>query len=394
MRSPVRWPLHPAPIDGEALSSWMRRIAVSYQMSVPQLLEHGLGYGRQTEQQLDFAPQHDLLDLLIERTGIDQGRLRQMSLAGWTPWLIDSLEPEPDSFDIYVHQFSVLLRSGSRSSGARSWNPDCPWLPWKPQVPEQRACPRCLEDPNRQAMLLIWQLPLLLSCPEHGCTLQPCAGFLGDRLFWPSDNTVPQAVSDTVLAMDRRTHEAMTTGQVQLPGRPVHAAIWFRLLRTFLDEVSSKLSNWGKHAPDLRLIWSSCGHPVRAGKGWWRPFEFFPWPVQAKFLEAAAAAIHLLETGTVTGRGSHADLFLPTPDVEVGSGLSEKVDRWRLVRAEAEKALQAAREDPAQAQTLYRMLLYGCRTPESADRLRADLADTSIYVEDVCPVNTARVPSA
>lgn len=35
MRPAVRWPVHPAPLDGEALSSLLSRIAASYQMSLP-----------------------------------------------------------------------------------------------------------------------------------------------------------------------------------------------------------------------------------------------------------------------------------------------------------------------------------------------------------------------
>lgn len=30
MKPAVQWPLHPAPMDGEALSSWLRRIAFVY----------------------------------------------------------------------------------------------------------------------------------------------------------------------------------------------------------------------------------------------------------------------------------------------------------------------------------------------------------------------------
>lgn len=42
--------------------------------------------------------------------------------------------------------------------------------------------------------------------------------------------------------MDRRTHEGITTGTVTLPRRPVHVGVWFRLLRTLLDEVNTPTS--------------------------------------------------------------------------------------------------------------------------------------------------------
>ncbi|MFL6115733.1 MAG: hypothetical protein ACJ786_30955 [Catenulispora sp.] len=38
--------------------------------------------------------------------------------------------------------------------------------------------------------------------------------------------------------LDRYTHDALTTGRVELPGRSVHAGVWFRLLRSLLDELS------------------------------------------------------------------------------------------------------------------------------------------------------------
>jgi len=87
VRPPDRWPLHPGPIDGEALSSWLVRIASVYEMTVGQLIEHGLGHDPELEPDLDRDPPPALLDTLAQRTGITRDRLRQMCLAGWTPWL-------------------------------------------------------------------------------------------------------------------------------------------------------------------------------------------------------------------------------------------------------------------------------------------------------------------
>ncbi|MGH9071226.1 MAG: TniQ family protein, partial [Acidimicrobiales bacterium] len=177
MRPLGHWPLHLAPIDGEALSSWLRRLAASYQMSVAELIEHGLGQDQMAVRALDIDPSAALLDVLAERTGIDPARLRQMSLAGWTPGLLDSLEAHAGSFDTYVRCFSVLLplrRRSKRSVG--------PWAAWIPGDRVQRACPLCGDDPARQGLLLMWQLPLSLSCPDHDCMLKPCIGSPGDYL--------------------------------------------------------------------------------------------------------------------------------------------------------------------------------------------------------------------
>lgn len=90
MKSAPRWPLHPAPKEGEALSSWLNRVAACYQMDVHELLAHDLGHSQLDD--LDTAPSLSLLTALCQRSGVELERLRSMSLAGWVPWLLDSLD--------------------------------------------------------------------------------------------------------------------------------------------------------------------------------------------------------------------------------------------------------------------------------------------------------------
>ncbi|MCT1464718.1 hypothetical protein [Corynebacterium sanguinis] len=47
-----------------------------------------------------------------------------------------------------------------------------------------------------------------------------------------------------VSVMDERTWQALTIGYVDLPRRRVHAGIWFRLLRTIIDELGATRSEW------------------------------------------------------------------------------------------------------------------------------------------------------
>jgi len=105
MKPPQRWPLHPTPVEGEALSSWLHRIARCYRMDVPDLLQHDLGHDGASD--LDGAPPAALLEALARRSGLSLDQLRSMSLAGWMPWLVDRLDPDPSAFDTYVHQLSV-----------------------------------------------------------------------------------------------------------------------------------------------------------------------------------------------------------------------------------------------------------------------------------------------
>lgn len=383
MKPPELWPVHPAPLDGEALSSWLRRIAHSYQFSETELLEHDLGQARLPQSDLDFVPPAALLETLVRRSGVTPDQVARMSLAGWTPWLLDALEPDSSAFETYVRQLSVLLPPGKRPISTVPG-----WRPWVPERPLQRACPCCLADPGRQCLLLMWQLPLMLSCPEHGCLLEPYFGFPGIHFVWAEENSSPHPADEPIRTMDRLTWQAVATGKVQLPRRSVHAGIWFRLLRTLLDELSIPLAYWKNHASDLRFVWQASGQPVRAGQFMWRPFETCQWAIQAQLLAAAAESIVLLEAGTIIGRGTNADLFLPVPDEEIDDGRTPEAhpERATVPRPTTgellEAVIQAARENPAEAQNLYKFALVGCRTPESVTQLRADFTELGLHLEE------------
>ncbi|MEO6319122.1 MAG: recombinase family protein, partial [Polaromonas sp.] len=131
-----------------------------------------------------------------------------------------------------------------------------------PSQPIRRACPLCLNDPANQAVLLAWKLPLMLSCPLHGCWLESYWGVPGRFLGWENADATPRTASDAIGAMDRRTWQALTMGHVELPRRRIHAGLWFRLLRTLLDELNTPLSQCGTCAGNIRYVWERCGHPL------------------------------------------------------------------------------------------------------------------------------------
>ncbi|MDD2018090.1 TniQ family protein [Pseudomonas putida] len=125
MKSAPRWPLHPAPKEGEALSSWLNRVAACYQMDVHELLAHDLGHSQLDD--LDTAPSLSLLTALCQRSGVELERLRSMSLAGWVPWLLDSLD---DSVPGVVRRNPRNFRQPSSSpatSASRSMNLPSVW---------------------------------------------------------------------------------------------------------------------------------------------------------------------------------------------------------------------------------------------------------------------------
>ncbi|WP_434799956.1 TniQ family protein, partial [Pseudomonas aeruginosa] len=79
----------------------------------------------------------------------------------------------------YAFQFSVLLPKFRRKTRSIT-----SWCAWVPSRPIHRACPLCLNDQTNQAILLAWKLPLMLSCPQHGCWLGFYWGVPGRLLGW------------------------------------------------------------------------------------------------------------------------------------------------------------------------------------------------------------------
>jgi hypothetical protein len=91
---------------------------------------------------------------------------------------------------------------------------------------------------------------------------------------WNAASCEQRQASAPISAMDRRTWQALTTGYVELPRRRVHAGLWFRLLRTLLDELNTPISLCGSYGEAIRYVWERCGHPLRAGQSQWQPMRF------------------------------------------------------------------------------------------------------------------------
>ncbi|MDJ1452501.1 transposase, partial [Enterobacter hormaechei subsp. xiangfangensis] len=177
-------------------------------------------------------------------------------------------------------------------------------------------------------------------------------GVPGRFLGWENADAEPRTASDAIAAMDQRTWQALTTGHVELPRRRIHAGLWFRLLRTLLDELNTPLSTCGTYAGYLRQIWECCGHPLRAGQSLWRPYETLNPAVRLQMLEAAATAISLIEVRDISPPGEHAKLFWSEPQTGFTSGLPTKapkpepVDHWQRAIQAIDEAIIEARHNP------------------------------------------------
>ncbi len=380
MRPAERWPLHPSPKEGEALSSWLYRVAACYKMDIRILLEHDLGHDCLND--LDSSPPETLLSLLAQRSGIELDRLRCMSLAGWVPWLFDSLDNSiSSSLDTYVFQFSVLLQKKRRKK--RSISKWCAWIP--PKL-VKRACPLCLDNPDNYFLLLAWKLPLMVSCPVHGCLLEPYWGTPEMISYWQNTESIPmpRIANDKIISMDKRTWQALTKGHVDLPRRRIHAGLWFRLLRTLLDELNTPLYQCGYCADSIRYIWESCGHLLRAGHTIWRPYEILNIEDQLKFLEAAATAINLIESKVLTPPGEQTELFVQEPQAWFACNHFEKVENlapWQKLFNLIQPVITEARHNPEVAQSLLALTSCVRRDPEFLKDLRITLIMNGIPPE-------------
>lgn len=395
MSRPRRWPLHPKPSPGEALSSWLTRLARLYDLSLPELLRHNLGApvdirtpGEVDRLNLDVDPPAWVLSGLQERTGLDQQELRRMTIAGWVPWLLDDIQPDEgiEAFTTYVRSDSVLLPPRRSPIGqARTWRP---WLPAPGTELLNRACRRCVADLHR-GLTLMAKIPLMLTCPEHGCRLDDVPGHPADYLHrpdlhwpdlcWPDTLEPARPPGAAVLAMDRLTQEGLSTGIVNLPRRPVHVGVWLRLLRTLLDEVATGSTRLPPSKDDdLRRIWSEAGYPFRDGLGVWKVYETLGWARQQAMLQAAAMALQLIMDGQIQTKGTLGHLLTKGPAVPIFDGDPPQVDHRKILLAKISAALDTVQHDHAIAPQLITLVAAGDRGRPAYDRVQHLLTQAGV----------------
>ncbi len=176
-----------------------------------------------------------------------------------------------------------------------------------------RSCPLCTAGPEPQHSW-VWTLPLITGCTIHRRRLLTRAELVTAEL---GGNGVAGApVTEPVAALENYTHQALTAGAVRLAGRRVHAAVWFRLLRTLLDELSLSTTGLSRaSARTLNQVWQAAGLTPRAGIRIWAPYEHLSWPRQENLLTAAAVAVDLAAQRRLRPRGTLAEV-LATPSAE------------------------------------------------------------------------------
>lgn len=379
----TRWPVHPAPAPGEALTSWLRRIADRYGITVEDLA-FDIGFILARHEDLDIAPPAGFIDQLASRTGLKVDRIHTMTISGNTPWLLDQIEPGAEAYTTYTRQLAVLLPRGRRRDRTVE-----DWRAWVPTVAgwSHRACPRCtMESTPPCPYQLAWLVPLMLSCPVHYCRIELHDGPLGYHDFWHTSpgGPEPRPVGEAIRSMDQRTWRALTTGAVELPRHRVHAGTWFRLLRTLLDELGTPLVECGAAGRLTREVWQRTGHRFRAGQSVWRPYEELTPDKQRDTLEAAATAMSAMESGTLIGRGDGAGLFLPETDVSIDPGrprqeVATSVVLWQKAMDSLHAVVEEARHDPDSARRFFDLMTAYRRDDDKVlQRVRNDFTELGI----------------
>ncbi len=346
-------------------------------MTVAELLDHDLGHPGLSAAELDIDSPAALLETLATRTGFPVAEIRGLSLVSWVPLLLDGRDPVPGSYQSYVGEWSVLLPPTTHvPRDPVGWRP---WLRPEP-LPYVPACRACLGEGVEPFVRLSWQLPLMMSCPIHGLMLEPAVIVPGVGVEWERDAGAEAPA--VIRRMDALTWGALTKGGVDLPRRRVHAAVWFRLLRTLLDELNRPLRCVPPHRGVLVAIWDRAGGGLRAGQGRWKPFEVLAEPVQRMFLRAAATALAMIEAHEVRPLGAQADLFRPEP--VTARDLPPPGSCFKECIKMANELLMLARRDPDTARGVRDLVRFGRRDPRSLAGVNALLNEWGIPVpEDV-----------
>ena len=289
------WPVHPGPVDGEALSSWLRRIGRVYGCSVVDLLKYDLGFPEVKTRGLDVEAPGDLLTAIAARTRLPVETIERTTFAGAVPFLFWPPYTDPVKSD--VAYCSVLFEPPKPApeslSKLRQWFR-------RENMSKINGCRQCLVDYPDGAILLSWGLKVVLACPIHGLMLE-LGRKDGQAIHWVNEKA--EAAPRLVCLLDSRTMAAVAEGFVQLPGGLVSAAQWFRMLQTIFHELNAwhlPLERW-RMKWQLQL-WKAADYFPPG------PFETFKFDKSCELL--IAMAIDEMEKGIFTPTGMHGSVFL------------------------------------------------------------------------------------
>ncbi len=303
--APGPWPIVPPPLPGEALTSWLLRIAGVYGLLTAELLgaRHRLIGGWPLA---GAAPKADDLRWLSDKTGHPPEAIRAMTPASLVPALLDGLAFPQATLERAIGRHALLTVPGQ-------WAVRQEAMPWiDPSWIGRWACVGCLEEAPVPYRRLHWDFPWMLTCPRHGT-------FLRRTLVWPGKGWTPagppvarRGPDGSLLRLDALTREAITRGSVALTHTTLVGGSWVRLLRAALEEVcrfASEASVLGARVADL---WTEAGLRQPCGDMLTLPYEALAPAHKASVMLVAALAIdHAQSLATDWMAGPAASMLAP-----------------------------------------------------------------------------------
>lgn len=236
-----RWPLHPCPLPHESLSSWISRLAKEYNLSTGELFSNALSVKYIRNHLIDYDPPDELITKLSVCTGVHETNIRAMTLQGYVPWIVDTLDDnDSECLKHYATQYRTLLppkikwmSSGVRKRFKKKITYCRPWIA-EPYGKEYLFCAQCIRADSIPYDRIFWRLCMMVSCPIHQCLLDvsECSVV---RL---SPSRISQPADDNLLSVDTLTFQALTEGEVTLPnGDMMNACVYVRFLRSLIEEI-------------------------------------------------------------------------------------------------------------------------------------------------------------
>ena len=222
----TRLPLHPPAEPGEALSSWIARIARVYRMSPAEFI---LRVASQplSPKELDRSPIPWFSEALSEITGADPRDIDRMTLDGAIAGIQGKGVPETVGTVLIPPTMNMGFQASQQirlSLGA----------------PLRRVCPMCLIAPDSDFVVpLIWRTSLAHSCTTHGMLLES-----GDALAWRRVwrdtalyGTSPKPATAAESRHDARLQEALIGRGVAVRLGTMSASMWVAGLRQLQVEL-------------------------------------------------------------------------------------------------------------------------------------------------------------
>jgi hypothetical protein len=272
-----RWPLHPQPQPDESLSSWVFRLAREYERTWEAFLHDALGADTLTDSLLDRQPPVSLVQDLAVRTGVPPERIWTMTLTGYVPWLIDTLDTDNATcLSTYATQYQTLLRRQTpwMSKGLYNRKTGRYCLPWlgEPSPSDHMLCLACLRTDHIPHLRIFWRLGLMGSCPLHGCLLTTVSGPALSMI--DSTDTPLESADRDLLSVDELSVQAVSHGRVRFQcGAEMDVAVYVRFLRSLIEELFCRRSVAGADADTIAAIWEEVGCRPYAGLMVSKPFE-------------------------------------------------------------------------------------------------------------------------